>query len=152
MEREAPSNSVTRDPHIIHFFSLCPYLCRQISTLVAMAPNVTSAADEVPCTTDTRQLSRNETKSTVSVEPPQKYRTKIVWPNVVMHVYINLVALHGLYLMFTSAKVLTAAWGMYLRMYGRVSLMHAHMCLDHVCVYTRGTILLKLIYIATTKV
>jgi hypothetical protein len=36
-----------------------------------------------------------------------------VWPNVVMHAYLNLAALYGAYLMFTSAKVLTAMWGRY---------------------------------------
>jgi stearoyl-CoA desaturase (delta-9 desaturase) len=93
-----------------------------------MAPNVTSSPTEERCAADETQLPRNENKNTVA-EPPPKYRRKIMWPNVAMHAYLNLAALYGVYLMFTSAKLLTAIWGMYLCMCVHVFLIHDHMCL-----------------------
>jgi hypothetical protein len=79
-----------------------------------MAPNVTTSPTEVPCTSDTPLLSSNELKNGAT-KPCLKYRRKIVWPNVVMHAYLNLAALYGAYLMLTSAKVLTGIWGRYVR-------------------------------------
>jgi hypothetical protein len=79
-----------------------------------MAPNATTPPTEVSCTTGTTLLSPNELRNDAT-KPPLKYRREIVWPNVVVHVYLNLAGLYGAYLMLTSAKVLTGIWGMYIR-------------------------------------
>jgi stearoyl-CoA desaturase (delta-9 desaturase) len=77
-----------------------------------MAPNITSSPTEVECTAGTEPLSSKEVKNDVS-ELSLKYRREIVWPNVVMHAYLNLAAVYGVYLMLTSAKILTGFWGMH---------------------------------------
>jgi hypothetical protein len=46
-----------------------------------------------------------------------EYRREIVWPNVVIHTYLNVAALYGVYLMLTSAKILTFSCGMCKCMY-----------------------------------
>ena len=76
-----------------------------------MAPNVTSSATEALCTPETTLHSSSEIRAAVE-KPALKYRREIVWPNVVMHIYLNVAALYGTYLMLTSAKILTGIWGM----------------------------------------
>ncbi|KAF4528973.1 hypothetical protein B566_EDAN011279, partial [Ephemera danica] len=57
-----------------------------------------------------------ETATTVTetkvTEPKEKqpYRMRIVWRNVILLSYLHLVALYGVYLIFTSAKLLTTAY------------------------------------------
>ena len=41
----------------------------------------------------------------------QKYH--IVWRNVILFAYLHLAAFYGVYLMFTSAKILTSLFGMF---------------------------------------
>jgi stearoyl-CoA desaturase (delta-9 desaturase) len=79
-----------------------------------MAPNVTTPPTEVSCTLGTTLLASNELRNDAT-KPCLKYRREIVWPNVVLHAYLNLAALYGAYLMLTSAKVLTGIWGRYVR-------------------------------------
>jgi stearoyl-CoA desaturase (delta-9 desaturase) len=79
-----------------------------------MAPNVTSSPNDITRTAETTPLPTNEIST--AAEPSLKYRREIVWPNVVVHAYLNMAALYGVYLMFTSAKILTGVWGMYLCM------------------------------------
>jgi stearoyl-CoA desaturase (delta-9 desaturase) len=79
-----------------------------------MAPNVTTSLAEVSRTPDTALLSSNDLRKDAT-KPCLKYRREIVWPNVVVHAYLNLAALYGAYLMLTSAKVLTGIWGRYVR-------------------------------------
>jgi len=97
-----------------------------------MAPNVTSSATEVLCTPETTLHSSSEIRAGVET-PALKYRREIVWPNVFMHIYLNVAALYGTYLMLTSAKILTGIWGMCESLYVLYSLcMDVHEC---VCVY-----------------
>ena len=97
-----------------------------------MAPNVTSSATEVLCTPETTLRSSSEIRAEVE-KPALKYRREIVWPNVVMHIYLNVAALYGTYLMLTSAKLLTGIWGMCICLYVLYSVcMDVHKC---VCVY-----------------
>jgi stearoyl-CoA desaturase (delta-9 desaturase) len=77
-----------------------------------MAPNVTSSPTEVLCTPETTLHSSSEIRAAGVKKSALKYRREIVWPNVVMHIYLNLAALYGIYLMLTSAKILTGIWGM----------------------------------------
>ena len=81
-----------------------------------MAPNVTSSPTEGLCTPENILHSSRE-KSDGVEKPALKYRTVIVWPYVVLHIYLNVAALYGVYLMLTSAKVLTGIWGMCKRLY-----------------------------------
>lgn len=43
----------------------------------------------------------------------QKYKWKIVWRNVIVFLYLHLGALYGFYLTFTSTKLLTTLWGIF---------------------------------------
>ena len=81
-----------------------------------MAPNLTSSPTDVLCTPEATLHSSSKISAGVE-KPTLKYRREIVWPNVVMHIYLNLAALYGAYLMLTSAKVLTGLWGMCKRLY-----------------------------------
>jgi stearoyl-CoA desaturase (delta-9 desaturase) len=76
-----------------------------------MAPNVTSSPTDVLCTPEATLHSSNEIRAGVE-KPTLKYRREIVWSNVFLHMYLNLAALYGAYLMLTSAKMLTGLWGM----------------------------------------
>jgi stearoyl-CoA desaturase (delta-9 desaturase) len=76
-----------------------------------MPPNVTSSRTEVLYTPETTLNSSSEKRDGVE-KPARKYRTEIVWPNVVGHFYLNMAALYGVYLIFSSAKLLTVVWGM----------------------------------------
>jgi stearoyl-CoA desaturase (delta-9 desaturase) len=76
-----------------------------------MTPNVTSSRTEVLYTPETTLHSSSEIRDGVE-KPALKYRREIVWPNVVMHIYLNVAALYGAYLIFSSAKILTTLWGM----------------------------------------
>jgi hypothetical protein len=76
-----------------------------------MAPNVTSSSTEVLCTPETTLHSSSEISAGVE-KSALKYRREIVWRLVVIHIYLNLSALYGIYLMLTSAKILTGIWGM----------------------------------------
>jgi hypothetical protein len=76
-----------------------------------MTPNVTSSRTEVLYTPETTRHSSSEIRDGVE-KPALKYRREIVWPNVVLHLYINVAALYGAYLIFSSAKILTTVWGM----------------------------------------
>ena len=77
-----------------------------------MALNVTSSATEALCTPETTLHSSSEIRAGVGT-PALKYRREIIWPNVIMHIYLNVAALYGTYLMLTSAKILTGIWGMF---------------------------------------
>ncbi|XP_053980726.1 acyl-CoA Delta-9 desaturase-like isoform X1 [Hylaeus volcanicus] len=66
-----------------------------------MAPNVTS--------TPTGVLYEGETldETIINETPKVKYERRIVWRNVLVFLYLHLGAIYGLYLSFTSAKVVT---------------------------------------------
>lgn len=70
-----------------------------------MAPNITS--------TPTGILYEGETidDSGVIETPKKKYERRIVWRNVLIFAYLHLGAIFGLYLVFTSAKLLTSLFG-----------------------------------------
>ena len=105
-----------------------------------MAPNVTSSPTEDLCTPETTLHSSSEIRAGVE-KPALKYRREIVWPNVVMHIYLNVAALYGAYLMLTSAKILTGIWGMCKYLYVLYSVcVNVHKCVSEyakVCVYRR---------------
>ncbi|XP_043249383.1 acyl-CoA Delta-9 desaturase-like [Colletes gigas] len=75
-----------------------------------MAPNVTSAPTGV--------LFEGESlDQTTTTEPSkEKYQRHIVWRNVLVFGYLHLAAVYGLFLVFTSAKLLTSlfAFALYL--------------------------------------
>jgi hypothetical protein len=79
-----------------------------------MVRNLKTSPTEVPWAPDTALLSSYELRKGTA-KAPLKYRREIVWPLVIAHGYLNLAALYGVYLMLTSAKVLTGVWGMYMR-------------------------------------
>jgi hypothetical protein len=71
-------------------------------------------------------------------KPALKYRREIVWPNVAMHIYLNVAALYGAYLMLTSAKILTGIWGMCKCLYSVCKNVHKSVCeYAKGCVYRR---------------
>jgi stearoyl-CoA desaturase (delta-9 desaturase) len=78
-----------------------------------MAPNLTAPPAKAVYASDTTSLSSNKLANDMA-KSHKAYRREIVWPNVVMHAYLNLAALYGAYLMLTSAKMLTGIWGMYM--------------------------------------
>ncbi|CAK9795429.1 Acyl-CoA Delta-9 desaturase [Anthophora quadrimaculata] len=66
-----------------------------------MAPNITS--------TPTGVLYEGETvdQGAIMDQPKHQYKRRIVWRNVIIFGYLHIGALYGLYLIFTSAKLLT---------------------------------------------
>jgi hypothetical protein len=76
-----------------------------------MVPNIKPLATEVSCGPDTALVSSKE-PTDVTAKPPLEYRRQIVWSVLIVHAYMNLAALYGVYLMLTSAKILTGVWGM----------------------------------------
>ncbi|XP_076672880.1 acyl-CoA Delta-9 desaturase-like isoform X1 [Andrena cerasifolii] len=48
--------------------------------------------------------------------PKEKYESNIVWPSVIVFAYLHVAALYGTYLLFTSAKLMTAAFAFVLYM------------------------------------
>jgi hypothetical protein len=79
-----------------------------------MVPNITSPV-EVTCSSDTALLS-SRSSSKNAYKNFLKFKTEIAWRSVLLHSYLNLAGLYGLYLMLTSAKLLTGVWGMYVRL------------------------------------
>lgn len=80
------------------------FICR---TKGIMAPNVTS--------TPTGVIYEGEKvdESSQIEQPKKKFVRQIVWRNVFIFVYLHLAAIYGLYLAFTSAKLLTCVLGKY---------------------------------------
>jgi hypothetical protein len=79
-----------------------------------MTPDITTSANDVTCMSQTTLLSSNVIRNNAAKQSV-KNRIEIVWPVFILHVYLNLAALYGVYLMLTSAKILTGVWGMYMR-------------------------------------
>ncbi|XP_076629127.1 acyl-CoA Delta-9 desaturase isoform X2 [Colletes latitarsis] len=77
-----------------------------------MAPNVTS--------TPTGILFEGESlDQTTAPEPSkEKYQRHIVWRNVLVFGYLHLAAVYGLFLIFTSAKLMTTAFAFVLYLLG----------------------------------
>ncbi|XP_075225347.1 acyl-CoA Delta-9 desaturase-like isoform X2 [Lycorma delicatula] len=76
-----------------------------------MAPNVTGSPASL-FLAETEVISTKTVPSpvsTVSVDRP-KYHWKIVWRNVIAFVYLHLGCLYGIYLLITTAKLLTFLW------------------------------------------
>ncbi|XP_071440119.1 acyl-CoA Delta-9 desaturase-like [Hetaerina americana] len=53
-------------------------------------------------------LAATETKESTPIN--FEFKAKIVWRNVILFAYLHLAALYGLFLMLTSAKLLTVIW------------------------------------------
>ena len=70
-----------------------------------MASYVTNTPAGVLFEKDTLQ------ESIVTETLKEKYKVRIVWRNVIVMMYLHLAALYGVYLLFTSAKLMTAAFG-----------------------------------------
>ncbi|XP_076673438.1 acyl-CoA Delta-9 desaturase-like isoform X2 [Andrena cerasifolii] len=69
-----------------------------------MAPNVSRTSSGVLFEDDRREEN-------VAMETPkEKYEIHIVWPSVIVFGFFHLAALYGVYLLFTSAKLMTAAF------------------------------------------
>ncbi|KAL0132478.1 hypothetical protein PUN28_000318 [Cardiocondyla obscurior] len=74
-----------------------------------MAPNITS--------TPTGVLFEDETLGEPQIEGPKdkpKYVRRLVWRNISVFAFLHLGALYGVYLSFTSAKLLTVAFAILL--------------------------------------
>lgn len=74
-----------------------------------MAPNMTS--------TSTGILYEGETlepRAEVEDTKENKYEMRIVWRNVLIFTYLHLAAVYGLYLVFTSAKLMTTIFAIFL--------------------------------------
>ncbi|XP_076673223.1 acyl-CoA Delta-9 desaturase-like [Andrena cerasifolii] len=69
-----------------------------------MAPNVTSTPRDVLFEEETLE------ENAVNETPKEKYQRRIVWRNVIVFTYLHLGALYGVYLIFTSAKLMTTAF------------------------------------------
>lgn len=72
-----------------------------------MAPNVS-----IP----TGVLHENDDEVVAKVIPPELVKPsdrklKLVWRNIILFAYLHSVAVYGLYLMFTSAKLATSIFG-----------------------------------------
>jgi hypothetical protein len=85
-----------------------------------MVTNIKSSAAEALYAPDMASLSTKESVNVATNLYP-KYRMEIVWPILIIHAYLNLAGLYGIYLMLTSAKVLTGVWGMYIRCFMCIS-------------------------------
>lgn len=44
-------------------------------------------------------------------QTPDGRKLHIVWRNVILFAYLHMAGVYGAYLMFTSAKIKTSAWG-----------------------------------------
>lgn len=54
----------------------------------------------------------NTSEENVAMETSEeKYEIRIVWKNVIVFLYLHVAALYGLYLAFTSAKLMTTVSG-----------------------------------------
>ena len=69
-----------------------------------MAPNVTSTPRDVLFEEETLE------ENAVNDMPKEKYQRRIVWRNVIVFTYLHLGAFYGVYLIFTSAKLMTTAF------------------------------------------
>lgn len=47
----------------------------------------------------------------LEIKKPGDFKLQLVWRNIILFAYLHLSAVYGLYLMFTSAKLSTTAWG-----------------------------------------
>ncbi|XP_076766441.1 acyl-CoA Delta-9 desaturase [Xylocopa sonorina] len=73
-----------------------------------MAPNITSAPTGVQFEGETSE------NPTILESTKTKYKRQIVWRNVIIFAYLHLSAVYGLYLVFTSAKLLTTLFAYFL--------------------------------------
>lgn len=87
----------------------CVFSC---STSLTMAPNI-SAATGVLHETD-EEISVQHVLHEKSAET---HKVRLVWRNIILFIYLHSLALYGLYLMFTSAKLATALWCEYLNFF-----------------------------------
>lgn len=78
-----------------------------------MPPNITSSPTGVLFEDDILTVTVPSVESKNDAEPREKYRRKIVWRNVILFAYLHLAAVYGAYLMLTSAKIITAIFGVY---------------------------------------
>ncbi|XP_066994123.1 acyl-CoA Delta-9 desaturase [Anabrus simplex] len=76
-----------------------------------MAPNITSTPTGI-IEPPVEQIQPVDIKAQET--KPKEYKREIVWRNVILFVYLHVAALYGVYLMFTSAKLLTTIWAILL--------------------------------------
>jgi stearoyl-CoA desaturase (delta-9 desaturase) len=72
-----------------------------------MAPNISFPTGVLHETDD--EISAIDTPAEVT--KPDDRKLKLVWRNIILFAYLHLAALYGLWLMFTSAKLATSAYG-----------------------------------------
>lgn len=60
-------------------------------------------------------ISQNETTLDTKTEKKQ-LNQKIVWRNVILFAYLHLAALYGILLIFTSAKIATIIFGLFINL------------------------------------
>lgn len=83
-----------------------------------MPPNATSnvpitgVLNENDAETNDGGLAFKENPETVNIPQTQeKFKTVLVWRNIILFFYLHVAGFYGLYLMLTSAKLYTAAFG-----------------------------------------
>lgn len=79
-----------------------------------MAPNATSTTAE--CTgvlneTDAETIDGGLVKDITPLKKAEQRKMKLVWRNILAFAYVHIAAIYGLWLMFTSAKLVTGAFG-----------------------------------------
>ena len=77
-----------------------------------MPPHVTNTPTDVLFEEDAEQ------ENIVIEAPQEKYEIRIVWRNVIIFAYLHLAALYGVYLIFTSAKLITTVSAYIMYMFG----------------------------------
>lgn len=81
---------------------MCTFVLRNKARI---APYVTNTPTGVLFEDDT--LEENEIMET----PKEIHESRIIWGAVIVFTYLHLAALYGVYLVFTSAKVITSVFG-----------------------------------------
>lgn len=61
--------------------------------------------------TSTVQQNTVETSTNPSTNEKKPYKVELVWRNIIIFIYLHIAAIYGLYLSFTSVKVVTLIFG-----------------------------------------
>ncbi|CAD1471199.1 unnamed protein product, partial [Heterotrigona itama] len=92
--------------------------------LFKMAPNMFGSSATLYLETSQQDKSTTEKASNQTLQPQKssavqpKYKWNIVWRNVIAFIYLHIGAMYGLYLSFTSIKLQTTLWALFLTIFG----------------------------------
>lgn len=76
-----------------------------------MAPNATVEATGVLNEVDAETIDGGLSKDITTLKRAEKRKIKLVWRNVIAFGYLHLAAVYGLWLLLTSARLYTVAFG-----------------------------------------